>query len=102
MVCFMRFRVEPRDVSREAAAPRLGLTLAEFDGKYANLIARGFPIPDPDTGLFDMHAIDRWCDARHSHLFGGGAVMQALDASTVVKDRIAKLKAGGTRGQRQD
>jgi hypothetical protein len=94
----MRFRIEPRDVPREAAARRIGLTPAEFDIQYANLIARGFPAFDPDTGNFDLHAIDRWCDARHPHLFGGSAVMRARDANTVVRDRIEKLKAGAGRG----
>jgi hypothetical protein len=89
----MKFRVMPRDVSPEAAARRLGLTLAEFNDRYENLVARGFPKPDPDTGNFDLDAIDRWCDARHPHLFGGSG-MQARDASTVARDRIAKMKAG--------
>ncbi len=38
------------------------MTLAVFHEKLPNLIARGFPPPDPDTGNFDLHAIDRWCD----------------------------------------
>jgi hypothetical protein len=87
----MRVRVEPRDVPREAAARRLGLSLGEFDAHYDNLVARGFPAADPDTGNFDLHAIDRWCDARHPHLFGGSAMMQARDARSVVADRIAKM-----------
>jgi hypothetical protein len=91
----MRFRVQPRDVPRDVVARRLGLSEAQFESCYANLIARGFPAPDPDTGNFDIFAVDRWCDARHPHLFGGDAIMQARDASTVAKDRIAKLKAAG-------
>jgi hypothetical protein len=39
-----------------------------------------------------MVAIDRWCDARHAHLFGSGTAMQARDAGTVAKDRIAKMR----------
>jgi hypothetical protein len=91
----MRFRVEPRDVSREAAARRLGKTPAEFDTLLPKLIARGFPPADPDTGNFDLEAIDRWCDARHVHLFGGNCTMQARDAGTVAKERIAALRRGG-------
>ena len=87
----MRIRVEPRDIPRDAAARRLGLSPAKFDARYDNLIARGFPAPDPDTGNFDLHDIDRWCDARHPHLFGGSAMMQARDAKSVVADRIAKM-----------
>jgi hypothetical protein len=89
-----RFRIEPRDVPAREAARRLGKTLAEFNAILPNLIARGFPKPDPDTGHFDLVAIDKWCDARHAHLFGGDAPMQARDASTVVKDRIAAMQRG--------
>jgi hypothetical protein len=94
----MRFRVEPRDVPPEVAARRLGKSLAEFRAVLPNLIARGFPTPDPDTANFDLHAIDRWCDGRHLHLFGTAAVMQARDAQIVVQDRIARMKAGARGG----
>jgi hypothetical protein len=95
----MRFRVEPRDVPPEMAARRLGKNVAEFKTVLPNLIARGFPRPDPDTGNFDLHAIDRWCDARHSHLFGSGpATFGARDASTVASERIAAMRAGGRNG----
>ena len=60
-----------------------------------NLIERGFPRADPDTGNFDLHAIDRWCDARHVHLFGKGTEMEARDAGTVAKDRIELMRAAG-------
>jgi hypothetical protein len=97
-VAAMRFRTEPRDVPPEAAARRLGKTFAEFDAALPDLVARGFPQADPTTGNFDLAAIDRWCDARHPHLFGGAAAMQARDAKDVVRDRLAKLKAGLSRG----
>ena len=91
----MRFRVEPRDVPPEMAARRLGVTFAGFNAALPGLIARGFPAADPSTGNFDLQAIDRWCDARHAHLFGAAATMGPRDASTVAKDRIAAM-----RGQR--
>ncbi len=71
--------------------------MEDFRAKLPNLIARGFPSPDPDTGNFDLHAIERWCDARHGNLFGTGSTMQARDAAngTVVKDRITAMRAGG-------
>jgi hypothetical protein len=90
----MRFRIEPRDIPAEMAARRLGMRLDVFEEKLPNLIARGFPQPDPDSGLFDVVAIDRWCDARHPHLFGGGAVMQARDARSVAPGRIAAMLGG--------
>ena len=91
----MRFHVEPRDVPAEIAAKRLGKTLADFNSALPNLIARGFPAADPDTGNYDLNAIDRWCDARHSHLFAGDAAMQARDAGTVAQDRIARMRTSG-------
>jgi len=90
----MRFRIEPRDVPAEVAARRLGMTLAAFEAALPKLTARGFPLADPDTGNYDMHAIDRWCDARHSHLFGVPEV-GARNAQTVAKDRIAKMRQAG-------
>jgi hypothetical protein len=93
----MRFRVLPRDVPSAGAGRRLGLDPADFIAKLPNLVARGFPQPDPDTGLFDMVAIDRWCDARHPHLFGGESVMGARDARTVARERIANMKAAGAK-----
>ena len=90
----MRFRIEPRDVPLEAAARRLGKTRADLEAVLPALLARGFPQADPTTGNFDLAAIDRWCDARHPHLFGGAAAMQARDAKDVVGDRLARLKAG--------
>jgi hypothetical protein len=29
-------------------------------------LARGFPRPDPTTGMFDLAAIDQWMTARHN------------------------------------
>jgi hypothetical protein len=98
MVIAMRFRIESRDVPPEVAARRLGKTFAEFNAALPDLLKRGFPQADPTTGNFDLAAIDRWCDARHPHLFGGAAAMQARDAKDVVQDRLAKLKAGPGRG----
>ena len=89
----MRFRIEPRDVPLEVAARRLGKTRAELETMLPNLLARGFPQADPTTGNFDLAAIDRWCNARHPHLFGANAAMQARDAKDVVQDRLAKLRA---------
>jgi hypothetical protein len=94
----MRFHVDPRDVPPEVAARRLGKTFAEFNAALPDLVARGFPQADPTTGNFDLAAIDRWCDARYPHLFGGRATVQARDAKDVVQDRLAKLRTGAGRG----
>jgi hypothetical protein len=91
----MRFRVESRDVPTEVIARRLGMSLEEFGAALPNLIARGFPQPDPDTLNFDLVAADRWCDARHPHLFDASAQMRARDASTVAKSRIEAMRKAG-------
>src|SRR5215831_11497577 len=61
----MRYRVDPGDVPPEKAARRLHLTLARFNELLPNLVKRGFPEPDPDTGMFDLDAIDLWRRSRH-------------------------------------
>jgi hypothetical protein len=93
----MRFHIDPRDIPPELAARRLGKSFADFKAALPNLLARGFPAADPDTGNYDMQAIDRWCDARHAHLFGDNRAMQARDAGTIAKDRIAQLRRGEVR-----
>jgi hypothetical protein len=90
----MRFRVEPRDVPPEVAARRLGLTAARFDEVRADLMARGFPAPDPSTGHFDLDAIDEWRKRRHPHLFHTPAGSGARDARNVVGERLARLTGG--------
>jgi hypothetical protein len=90
----MRFRVEPRDVPCPIAARRLGKTEAEFEALLPNLVARGFPRPDPDTGNFDLDAIDAWRRSRHPHLFLT-ETPRARDARTVVPARLGEGKWAG-------
>jgi hypothetical protein len=61
----IRFAVEPRDVPVQKAARRLHLTEAEFLANLDELQARGFPQPDPTTGMFDLKKVDEWMDKRH-------------------------------------
>lgn len=68
------------------------MTLAKFNEAYPNLEARGFPKADPDTGNFDLAAMDRWCDTRNPHLFTTGATLGARDAGDVCSDRIAAMR----------
>lgn len=86
----IRLRVDPRDVPADKAARRLGLTLAGFEDVSARLFARGFPRPDPDTGLFDLEAVEDWMD-RRSGLTSG---LAARDASAVVKGRLEAMRGG--------
>lgn len=89
-----RFRVDPRDVPPEAAARRLGVSCNAFAEALPNLVARGFPKPDPDTGNFDLKAVDRWCDARNPHLFDLPTAMSARDAASVVGERLKAMREG--------
>jgi hypothetical protein len=52
----IRFQVEPRDVPPEKAARRMGLTLERFTELLPQLLSRGFPASDPDTGNYDLDA----------------------------------------------
>ena len=88
-----RFHIVPGDVPAYIAARRMGMTLEAFNAALPDLLARGFPKPDPTTGNFDLDAIDAWRRSRHAHLFGGGrGEFTARDASTVVQDRLAALR----------
>ncbi|WP_334502238.1 hypothetical protein [Bradyrhizobium sp. AZCC 1678] len=61
----IRFRVDPANVPPEKAARRLHLTPQQFTEVLPRLLARGFPPADPDTGMYDLEAIDRRRAARH-------------------------------------
>lgn len=87
----IRFHVEPGDVPAHAAARRLGLIEGDFLAMLDRLYRRGFPRPDPDTGNFDLDAIDQWRKLRHRGLFGSAAGPVARDAS-VAWERIEARK----------
>jgi hypothetical protein len=61
----IRFRVDPADVPAEKAARRLHLTVEQFNEVLPNLLKRGFPAAVPDTGMYDLEAIDLWRRSRH-------------------------------------
>jgi hypothetical protein len=73
----------------------MGMTIEAFTAALPNLVSRGFPKADPDTGNFDLDAIDAWRRLRHSHLYSGlqASEMGARDASSVVQDRIAAQRS---------
>jgi hypothetical protein len=52
----IRYPVAPRDVPPTKAARRLGLTLDAFAQVREELLARGFPRPDPTRGNYDLIA----------------------------------------------
>ncbi|HLH92116.1 MAG TPA: hypothetical protein VKX28_27090 [Xanthobacteraceae bacterium] len=91
----MRFHLPPGgDVPPLVAARRLGLELDAFQKALPLLIGRGFPKPDETTGNFDIDAIDAWRKRRHPQLFGQPSLTAALDARSVVADRVARMKRG--------
>ena len=89
----IRHAVHPRDVPPEKAARRLHLTLSGFDLVREELYARGFPRPDPTTGMYDLVAIDAWMDRR-----SGLAALTVNDsprnAGEVFNDRASRLRDG--------
>jgi hypothetical protein len=87
----VRFRIDPGDVPPEKAARRLHLTLAEFTEKLAELRQRGFPGPDPTTGMFDLDAIDQWRRSRHPRLFRLTEAGEAKHDPQVARQRINRL-----------
>ena len=92
----IRFPVAPRDVPAEKAARRLHLTAADFGQKLPALLARGFPRPDPTTGMFDLAAIDEWMTARHKGAATVGLTGEPplRNADEVSGDRARRLLNG--------
>lgn len=72
------------------------LTLAQFELVQDNLFARGFPRPDPDTGMYDLRAIDAWMDQRSAltsgHPLTGTRTLR--NAQEVFGDRARRLLNG--------
>ncbi|ESY71757.1 hypothetical protein X740_33680 [Mesorhizobium sp. LNHC221B00] len=85
----MRFHVDPRDVPPEKAARRLGLTQEQFTDLLPRLLSRGFPASDPDTGNYDLDAIDVWRAARHRRLLPSAP--SPAHSSGLVAARLEKM-----------
>jgi hypothetical protein len=80
------------DVAVAAVAELLGLSLADFEARRSALRERGFPEPDPTTGLYCVEAVDRWRLRRHAQLFPElTAVPTATHATAVFDDRMRRL-----------
>ena len=96
----IRYRVDPRDLPPEKAARRLHLTLARFNELLPNLIKRGFPESDPDTGMFDLDAIDLWRKSRHRSAQSLALAEQNTQPSQPVRRFGEKLNGGQGEVQR--
>jgi hypothetical protein len=65
----IRFRVEPSYAPPDKIARKLCLTGAQFRECQRRLYARGFPLPDETTGMYDLEAVDRWRKRQRPDLY---------------------------------
>jgi hypothetical protein len=80
------------DVPESAVAQLLGLSVADFQARRAELRDRGFPEPDPTTGLYCIEAVDRWRLRRHARLFPElTTAPSAAHAEAVFSDRLRRF-----------
>lgn len=91
-----RARALPADILGDGtlahAGKLLNLSEADMRAKLAALVARGFPQPDPTTGMIDLDAVVQWRRLRHPALFGLMAHQPgAQDARAVVSERIGRM-----------
>lgn len=70
----VRFPIQPRMISPEKAARRLGVTTAVFAEKRQALEAAGFPKAEPVLGNYCLEAVDKWIDAQAGLAPAGGLV----------------------------
>jgi len=87
----LRYAIDPKDISPEKAARRLGLELSRFEEILPRLLSRGFPAPDLDTGNFDLDEIDAWRARRHRRLPTAEATDNSLH---LVQSRLAAMRDG--------
>ncbi len=88
----IRFKVEPKDIPPAMAARRLGLDAERFAELLPQLMSRGFPPSDPDTGNFDLDAIDAWRAARHRSLLP--SQQEPSHAPGLVRARLEAMARG--------
>lgn len=91
----IRYTVDPRDIPPEKVARLLHQTPDEFEARKAALFDRGFPQPDPTTGMYDMVAINAWMDQRHRLTSGASTERQtARNTAEVAAERQRRLLNG--------
>jgi hypothetical protein len=101
----IRFRVDPGDVPPEKAARRMHLSPERFNELLPRLLARGFPPADPDTGMYDLEAIDAWRRTRHrsTSLTADAGTPQATTAGVAgAPVSAAERFLAAKRGQTED
>jgi hypothetical protein len=86
-------------VAPSLVAQRLGMSLPDFEACRVELERRGFPQRDPTTGRYCIEAVDRWRLRRFPRLFPELTIAPtAVDARTVIDDRLRALEEGAERG----
>ena len=88
-----RRRIPARgDVAASLVADLLGLSLTDFEARRPALRERGFPDPDPTTGLYCIEAVDRWRIRRHPRLFPElTSAPTAAHADAVFDERLRRF-----------
>jgi hypothetical protein len=82
---------ERGDVAVPLVAKLLGMSPEEFALWRSDLERRGFPEPDPTTGLYCIEAVDRWRLRRYPKLFPElTTVPAAVDAAAVFVERMGR------------
>lgn len=84
----VRFPIQPRLVDQAKVARRLGITEAVFGALLPDLLAAGFPKPDPLIGNYSLEAVDRWIDARVGLTVAGGLVTDPAVIAERIKQRV--------------
>jgi hypothetical protein len=80
------------DVGASAVAELLGLSVSDFEARWPALRDRGFPEPDPTTGLYCVEGVDRWRLRRHTQLFPElTTAPTATHADAVFDHRLRRL-----------
>jgi hypothetical protein len=80
------------DVVASVLSELLGLSLADFEARQPALRERGFPEPEPTTGLYCIEAVDRWRPRRDPHLFPELRITPtAAHGDTVFAERLGRF-----------
>lgn len=92
----IRFRVDPAYAPPDKIARRLCLTESQFRDCAPRLFARGFPMPDETTGMYDLEAVDRWRKRQRPDLYPeltpAPAAVEVVPPRKSMGDRFVEAK----------
>lgn len=78
----------------------MGLTLTQFRDYCPRLYARGFPVPDETTGLYDLEAMDRWRKRQRPDLYPEMANGSAEPIKTPPRKDLGEIFAEAMKAKR--